>query len=103
MATTTPIDLTERVSVEAQECVAGELSTDPLIRSEVLRLGLREWKMCKALDAYRRREGTLAYAAHRAGISLWEIGAVAYAHGLSPDLDSRALEGEATLERASFL
>ncbi len=94
---------TERISVEAPTSVARELPSDPKDRAEILRLGLREWKILKALDAYRRGEGTLAYAARRAGISLWEIGAVAYAHGLEPDLDTRLLEGEMTLERASLL
>ncbi len=103
MATTTPMEHTERVSVEASESVVRELPTDPLDRAEILRLGLREWKIRKALDAYRREEGTLAYSARRSGISLWEIGAVAYAHGLTADLDPRALEGEMTLERAALL
>ena len=103
MAKTAPMEPTQRVSVEAPESVAKELPRDPMDRAEILRLGLREWKIRQALDAYRRGEGTLAYAAHRAGISLWEIGAVAYAHGLSADLDPRALEGEMTLERAALL
>lgn len=94
---------TERISVEAPSSVVRELPPEPEERAEVLRLGLREWKILKALEAYRKGEGTLAYAAHRAGISLWEIGAVAYAHGLDPDLDPRLLEGEMTLERASLL
>jgi len=103
MSTITSLEPTEKISVEASASVARELPTDPKDQAEILRLGLREWKILKALDAYRKGEGTLAYAAHRAGISLWEIGAAAYAHGLDPDLDHRALEGEMTLERASLL
>ncbi|HXU45824.1 MAG TPA: hypothetical protein VN783_09870 [Thermoanaerobaculia bacterium] len=68
-----------------------------------MQLGLREWKIRKALEAYLRGEGTLAYAAQRAGVSLWEIGSIARAHGLKPAIDPRALEKEMTLESASLL
>ncbi|MEP7009545.1 MAG: hypothetical protein ABJC13_04405 [Acidobacteriota bacterium] len=94
---------TEKIFVEAPTSVARELPSNLGDRTEILRLGLREWKILKALEADRKGEGTLAYAAHRAGISLWEIGAVAYSHGLGPDLDPRVLDGEMTLERASLL
>ena len=47
-------------------------------------LGLREWKVRKALDAYQRGEGSLAYAAQEAGISLREMIPLAYAHGVTP-------------------
>ena len=47
-------------------------------------LGLREWKVRKALDAYQRGEGSLAYAAQEAGVSLREMIPLAYAHGLKP-------------------
>ncbi len=103
MPAITQSEPTERISLEAPSSVVRELPRDPEERAEILRLGLREWKILKALEAYRRGEGTLAYAAQRAGISLWEIGAVAHAHGLDPDFDSRLLEGERTLERASLL
>lgn len=103
MAALVTTENTQKVLVEAPESIAKELPADPLDRAEILRLGIREWKIRRALDAYRRGEGTLAYAARRAGISLWEIGAVAYAHGLEPGFDSRVLEGEMTLERAAFL
>ena len=38
----------------------------------------------KALQAYKRGEGSLAYAARQAGISLREMIPLAYAHGLTP-------------------
>jgi hypothetical protein len=45
-----------------------------------------------ALDAYARGEGSLAFAARQAGVSLREIIPLAYARGLSPKVDSAELE-----------
>ena len=103
MSPTAPVEPKERISVDAPVAVARELPVDPVERTEILRLGLREWKIRKALEAYQRGEGTIAYAAHRAGVSLWEIGSIARAHGLKPGIELRVLEGEMTLERASLL
>ncbi|WP_213291273.1 hypothetical protein, partial [Bradyrhizobium sp. sGM-13] len=51
-------------------------------------LGLREWKVRKALEAYGRGEGSLAYAAQKAGVSLREMIPLAYAHGLTPKVET---------------
>jgi hypothetical protein len=72
------------VSIAVPEELARELPPDPLEQREVLVLGLREWKVRKALEAYGHGEGSLAYAAHQAGVSLREMIPLAYAHGLTP-------------------
>jgi hypothetical protein len=72
------------VSIAVPEDLARELPPDPVERREVLVLGLREWKVRKALEAYGRGEGSLAYAAQQAGVSLREMIPLAYAHGLTP-------------------
>ncbi len=72
------------VSIAVTEELARQLPPDPEERQEVLVLGLREWKVRKALDAYQRGEGSLAYAAQEAGISLREMIPLAYAHGVTP-------------------
>ena len=54
--------------------------------------GLREWRVEKALQAYKRGEGSLAHAARQAGISLREMIPLAYAHGLVPKIDPVHLE-----------
>jgi hypothetical protein len=75
------------VSIAIPEELERELPPDPQERQEVLILGLREWKVRKALEAYRRGEGSLAHAAQEAGISLREMIPMAYAHGLTPKVD----------------
>lgn len=75
------------VSIPVPEELAEQLPDDPGERQDVLVLGLREWRVRKALDAYGRGEGSLAYAARQAGISLREMIPLAYAHGLAPKLD----------------
>jgi hypothetical protein len=76
------------ISIPVSEELARQLPPDPRERQEVLVLGLREWKVRKALEAYGRGEGSLAYAAQRAGISLREMIPLAYAHGLTPKSES---------------
>ena len=41
------------------------LSPELATRAEVLVMGLRQWRVRQALEAYRQGEGTLAYAAQR--------------------------------------
>lgn len=76
------------MTIAVPEELARQLPAGALERQEVLILGLREWRVRKALDAYERGEGTLAYAARQAGISLREMIPLAYAHGLAPRVDS---------------
>ncbi len=83
------------VSIPVPEELASQLPPDPDERQEVLVLGLREWRIRKALEAYRRGEGSLGYAAHQAGISLREMIPLAYAHGLAP-----GSEGDDTADSA---
>jgi hypothetical protein len=76
------------ISIAVPEELARELPPDPAERQEVLVLGLREWKVRKALEAYGRGEGSLAHAAHQAGVSLREMIPLAYAHGLTPRVET---------------
>jgi hypothetical protein len=67
--------------------LAENLPPDPATRTEVLTIGLQQWRVRQALEAYRRGEGTLAYAAQRAGVSIRQIVPLAYAYGLTPEVD----------------
>ncbi|MSP14197.1 MAG: hypothetical protein EXR62_14725 [Chloroflexi bacterium] len=80
-----------------------ELPPDPATRSEVLALGLQQWRIRQALEAYRQGEGTLAYAAQRAGISIRQIIPLAYAYGLTPKVDAAWLSEELSLDQAALL
>jgi predicted HTH domain antitoxin len=75
------------VAISVPEELADQLPPDPQERQEVLLLGLREWRIRKALEAFERGQGSLAHAAHEAGVSLREMIPLAYAHGLTPKLD----------------
>ena len=81
-----------KVSIPVPEELAGQLPEDPQERQQVLVWGLREWRVNKALQAYRRGEGSLAYAARQAGVSLREMIPLAYAHGLTPKLEPGDLD-----------
>jgi hypothetical protein len=72
------------VSIAVSEELARQLPPDPAERQEVLVLGLREWRIRKALEAYGRGGGSLAHAAHQAGVSVREMVPLAYARGLTP-------------------
>lgn len=80
------------VAIPVSDEIARQLPSDPEERREVLVLGLREWKVRKALEVYARGEGSLAFAARQAGVSLREIIPLAYAHGLTPKADPTELE-----------
>ena len=75
------------VSIALSEELARQMPPDPVEQQEVLTLGLREWRIRRALEAYRRGEGSLAYAARQAGVSLREMIPLAYAHGLTPKVE----------------
>ena len=84
--------------------VADQLPADPRERELVFELGLREWRVRQALAAFERGQGTLAYAAERAGVPLREMIPLAYAHGLEPRVEPGLLEKERlTLDEAADL
>ena len=85
------------VSIPLPEDLARQLPAEPKERTAVLALGLREWRIRRALDSYRQGFGSLAFAAHQAGISLREMIPLAYAHGLEPKIDPADLEATGEL------
>src|SRR5713226_8890694 len=97
------VPMTE-ISISVPAELAEQLPDEPAERQAVLELGLREWRVRQALDAYRRGEGSLAYAAQQAGISLREMIPLAYAHGLTPKVDPAWLSpGPRTIDDVSQL
>ena len=80
------------ISITLSDELAEQLPADPGERQKVVALGIREWRIRKALEAYERGEGSMAYAARQAGISLREMIPLAYAHGLTPKVDPSDLE-----------
>ena len=90
------------VSIGVLEEFRDKLPSDPTEQLQVLELGLRELRIRKALDAFDRGEGTLAFAARRARIPLRQMIPLAYAHGLEPAIEPALLQDDSlTLEQAS--
>ena len=97
--TTTATYITIRVS----STLAHELPVDPDTRAHVLELGWRQWRVAEALEEYRQGRGSLAYAAEQADVSLREMIALAYAHGLTPPIEPEKIDHPLTLEEAAEL
>lgn len=83
--------------------LAKALPPDPATRTEVLAIGLQQWRVRQALEAYRQGQGTLAFAAQQAGISLRQMIPLAYAYGLTPKTDPAWTSAELTLDEAAEL
>ena len=87
------------VSLTLPDELARRLPADTAARQRVVELGLREWRIAEALEAYQRGEGTRAYAAERAGVSLREMIVAARVRSVLPPVESSSL----TLEEAARL
>lgn len=94
---------TRTLKISVSERLAAQLPADPAIQGELLALGLHAWRVREALEAYSRREGSLAWAAEQAEVSLREMIPLAYAHGLTPKVDPELLETPLSLEQAAEL
>jgi len=94
---------TTTVSIAVSEQVADELPSDPVERERILELGLKEWRICRALEAYRGGHGSLAHAATQAGVPLREMIPLAFAHGHTPSVDPGWLTEPLSLDTTSIL
>jgi hypothetical protein len=91
------------VTIPLSPELAQDLPSDPATRTEVLTIGLQQWRVRQSLEAYRRGEGSLAYAAQRAGVSIRQIIPLAYAYGLTPEVDAAWLSDELSIDQAAEL
>ena len=94
---------TTTVSIAVSEHVADELPADPAERERIVELGLKQWRVSRALDAYRSGQGSLAHAAAQAGVPLREMIPLAFAHGQTPSVDPSWLTEPLSLDIASIL
>ena len=94
---------TTLVEISVPDRLAAELPTDPVLRRQVIELGLRSLRIREALEVYRRGEGSLAFAAEQAGVTLREMIPLAYAHGLTPRVDTALFEKPLSVEQAAEL
>ncbi len=72
------------ITVRVPDNLVGELPEDESSISEILKLGLKQLKIEKAIQRYKKGGISIAKAAELAGISIREMISVAYAHGLEP-------------------
>lgn len=94
---------TTTISIAVSAHVADALPIDQAEREQILELGLKEWRVRRALEAYRTGGGTLAHAAAEEGISLREMIPLAFAHGLAPRIDERWFTEPLSPDSASLL
>lgn len=91
------------VMIPVPTTIAQQLPPDADDLSELVILGLKSWRVAQALATYQRGRGPLVYAAEQAGVSLREMIALAYAHGLQPKNEPRLGDSPLSLEQASTL
>lgn len=60
------------------------------------KLGLKQFKIGRAIKRYKKGGMSLAKAAELAGISIREMISIAYAHGLEPKYDESLVESKIT-------
>jgi predicted HTH domain antitoxin len=91
------------ITLRLPDTLVKELPEEESSLSEILKLGLKQMKIEKALERYKRGGMSLARVAELAGISIREMVPLAYAHGLEPRYDEALLESELTPETARTL
>jgi predicted HTH domain antitoxin len=88
------------ITIRLPDTLVKELPEEESSLSEILKLGLKQMKIEKALERYKKGGMSLARVAELAGISIREMVPLSYAHGLEPRYDEALLESELTPETA---
>lgn len=70
---------------------------------EILKLGLKQLKIERAIERYKKGGVSLAKVSELAGISIREMIPIAYAHGLEPKYEESLVESKISPERATKL
>jgi predicted HTH domain antitoxin len=91
------------ITIRLPDALIKELPEEESSLSEILKLGLKQLKIEKALERYKKGGISLARVAELAGIPIREMIPLAYAHGLEPKYDEALLESELTPETARTL
>lgn len=91
------------ITVRLPDNLVKDFPEDESSISEILKLGLKQLKIEKAIEKYKKGGMSLAKAAELAGISIREMITVAYAHGLEPKYDRSLIESRINPEIAAKL
>ncbi|OQY43128.1 MAG: hypothetical protein B6242_15385 [Anaerolineaceae bacterium 4572_78] len=79
------------------------LPKDQQVQVTVIRLGLQQLRIEQALQSYGQGQGTLAYAAQQAGVSIRKMICLAYAIGLTPKTNMIWLSDNLSVKEAMNL
>jgi len=91
------------ITIRLPDALIKELPEEESTLFEILKLGVKQLKIEKALERYKKGGVSLARVAELAGISIREMIPLAYAHGLEPKYDEAILNSELTPETARAL
>ena len=75
------------ITIRLPDYLVRELPEEESSIYEILKLGLKQLKIEKAIERYKKGGVSLAKVAELAGISIREMIPIAYAHGLEPKYD----------------
>ena len=88
------------VTLRLPNYLAETLPAEESSLCEILKLGLKQFRIERAIKRYKKGGVSLAKAAELAGISIREMISIAYAHGLEPKYDESLVESRITPEVA---
>ena len=84
------------ITLQLPDYLAETLPVEDSSVCEILKLGLKQFRIERAIKRYKKGGVSLAKAAELAGISIREMIPIAYAHGLEPKYDESLVESEIT-------
>ena len=93
----------ETIEIKLPDYLAKKLLQEESSIQRVLKLGLKQLEIEKAIERYKKGGISLGKAAEIAGISIREMIPIAYAHGLEPKYDQSIIESPITPEIAAKL
>jgi predicted HTH domain antitoxin len=91
------------ITIRLPDTLVKELPEEESSLSEILKLGLKQLKIEKAVERYKKGGVSLAKVAELAGISIRVMIPIAYAHGLEPKYDESLVESKISPETATKL
>jgi predicted HTH domain antitoxin len=91
------------ITIRLPDTLVKELPEEESSLFEILKLGLKQLKIERALEHYKKGGVSLARVAELAGIPIRQMIPIAYAHGLEPKYDESLLESELSPETARTL
>ena len=88
------------VTLRLPDYLAETLPVEESSLCEILKLGLKQFRIERAIKRYKKGDVSLAKSAEMVGISIREMVSIAYAHRLEPKYDESLVESKITSEVA---